>query len=426
MKITINPPKKLSGRCLLPSSKSISNRALIVSALGCEGHKFMSGAAHGLENLSDCDDTNVMWKALSLLPDNIDIMAAGTAMRFLTAYLCVCEGERVITGTERMRNRPIGILVEALRQLGLQVEYVEKEGFPPLRIRGGACSKGGSVTLSGDVSSQYISALLMIGPVLQEGLTLKLTGQIVSRPYIEMTLNIMRRFGARAQWVSADSIGVEPTGYKAVPYYVESDWSAASYWYEMVALSADGDACMELPGLFSESLQGDAAVRDMFSALGVETEFCVFGNGLEGVRLRKRGTAVEKMVLDFTHQPDLAQTVVATCCGMGVPFDFCGLQSLKIKETDRIFALRRELGKLGFDIEEGEGGRLRWDGVRGSSLPGAVLDTYEDHRMAMCMAPLALRLGSLEMNDPKVVSKSYPSYWTHLENIGFNIKEEKV
>lgn len=425
MKFVIKPPQKLSGRIVLPSSKSISNRALIINALGNAEGCLKAGDGCQVNNVSDCDDTRVMWNALTAMPDTIDIKAAGTAMRFLTAFLCVRDGEHLITGTERMRNRPIGILVDALRQLGAEVVYADREGFPPLRIRGGR-HQGGGVMLSGSVSSQYISALLMIGPVLENGLRLKLQGQIVSRPYIEMTLDIMRRFGAKAEWEAADCICVEPTGYTVVPYYVESDWSAASYWFEMIALSPDEEACVELPGLFAKSLQGDSAVCGLFSCLGVSSEFCLADDGLECVRLKKGGLPDERMDYDFTHQPDLAQTLVAACCGLDVPFRFTGLQSLKIKETDRIHALRVELGKLGFPIEEPEEGALCWDGRKDDPLPEAVVDTYEDHRMAMALAPLSLRLGCLRMNDPEVVSKSYPQYWAHLKNVGFVIEEENL
>ncbi len=421
----IHSTPKLRGRVVLPASKSICNRALVISAMSREGHRMGAEGAGNLKNLSDCDDTRAMWHALTALPDTIDIGAAGTAMRFLAAYLSVTKGTRVITGTERMKNRPIGILAEALCLLGARVEYVEKEGFPPLRITGGR-HKGGRVTLPGNVSSQYISALLMIGPVLQEGLELVLTGGIASRPYIDMTLHIMRRFDAKAEWTGADSLRVEPTGYAAVPYFVENDWSAASYWYEMVALSPDAGACVELPGLFSESLQGDAAVKELFARLGVSTTFYTTEEGVEGVRLQKEGTIAKRLDYDFAHKPDLAQTLVATCCALDIPFRFSGLQSLKIKETDRIHALRTELGKLGFPLgeEEEEDGTLFWNGERTVPQPDAALDTYEDHRMAMSLAPLCLRLGPLQMNNPQVVSKSYPTFWRDLEQMGFTLEKE--
>ena len=246
MRIQITAPQRLRGEIILPSSKSISNRALLIHAL-----------SHGQlmpQNISDCDDTFVMVRALNNPTDHIDIMAAGTAMRFLSAYLAVNEGTRTITGTERMKQRPIGILVNALRTLGAHVEYVEKEGFPPLRITGGA-HDGGKLTLPGNVSSQYISALLMIGPTLKNGLTIELTGDIISRPYIDLTLQLMQTFGAKVEWNSERQITVQPGTYLDIPYYIESDWSAASYWYQMMALTNDHDAEIILPGLFPKVIK---------------------------------------------------------------------------------------------------------------------------------------------------------------------------
>lgn len=412
MQIKVIAPKELRGRVVLPSSKSISNRALTISALaGCDGT---------VENVSDCDDTRVMLAWLRLRPDTIDIGAAGTAMRFSTALLAVSEGTHVITGSERMKNRPIGVLVDALRQLGAHISYVEKEGFPPLRIEGDPQLGGGKVSLSGSVSSQYISALLMIGPMLKNGLILNLIDDIVSRPYIDMTLAVMRSYGAKAGWKDGRTIMVEPTRYQTSSYMVESDWSAASYWYEMVALSADADAEILLPGLFAESLQGDSRGAEFFERLGVSTE-----HRGEEVVLRKNGMRVERLDVDFVEMPDLAQTFVVTCCLLGVPFHFTGLQSLKIKETDRIEALKRELAKLGFQIEDRNNSELLWDGIRNKaciSTDEIGIDTYEDHRMAMAFAPVALKDGSIVINNPQVVSKSYPGYWEDLESLGFRVK----
>ena len=253
---------------ILPASKSISNRALIIHALASGGRVRKEQLGTVLRNISDCDDTFVMVRALTEMPDTIDIMAAGTAMRFLTAYLSVTPGTHIITGTERMRHRPIGILVDALRQLGAQVEYAGEEGFPPLRITGDR-HKGGCLELPGNVSSQYISALLMIGPVMGEGLTLTLTGNVVSRPYIEMTLSIMRDFGAKAEWTSDHELKVMPGGYQTIPYLIENDWSASSYWYQMMALTEDKAPSIVLPALFAKSLQGDSAISRIFRPLGI-------------------------------------------------------------------------------------------------------------------------------------------------------------
>ena len=398
-------------RINLPASKSISNRALVINAL--------AGGEMQIENLSVCDDTYVMERALREHPYTIDIMAAGTAMRFLTAYCAVTPGERVITGTERMRHRPIGVLVDGLRALGAMVDYAGEEGFPPLRIVGGKL-RGGALALPGHVSSQYISALLMIGPMMEDGLALDLQGDIVSRPYIDMTLKLMTDFGAGAGWVGERRIEVQSGGYHPIPYYIESDWSAASYWYEMLALSRRTDVEILLPGLSADSTQGDSAVARLFAPLGVVTEF-----RKEGVRemacLRNTGSITGRMDCDLVNQPDLAQTLVVTCAMLGIPFRFTGLHSLKIKETDRMTALINELHKLGCRLEEKDGSVLSWNGERHTVDPEVAIDTYEDHRMAMAFAPCALVLPQIRINNPQVVSKSYPGYWDDLRQAGFEL-----
>lgn len=409
MQIKTFAPKYVKGKVILPSSKSISNRVLVINAL--------SGSRGVLpENVSDCDDTRVMIKWLGGCDETVDVGAAGTAMRFSTALLAVSEGCRVITGSERMKQRPIGLLVDALRELGAEIEYVGNEGYPPLRIKGNPTMKGGCVSLSGGVSSQYISALLMIAPMMEEGLTLTLTGDVVSRPYIDMTIGLMRDFGAKVMWVDNNVVRVEPRVYGRRDYFVESDWSACSYWYEMVAL---GDGDVLLPGLFKDSCQGDSKVAEFFSMLGVATEY-VDGEGMDAcVHIYRTGDVCERLDLDLVEQPDLAQTFVVCCCMMGVPFRFTGLQSLKIKETDRINALRTEMRKLGYVVGEVNDSVLYWNGERCEADTEPVIDTYDDHRMAMAFAPCALKLGEIRINDPHVVSKSYPGYWDDLRSVGF-------
>lgn len=408
MKISITPPDSIQATIQLPSSKSISNRALIIHALG--------NGEHPLENLSDCDDTQVMIRALQAQPgDTIDILAAGTAMRFLTAYLSVTPGDRIITGTQRMQQRPIQVLVDALRELGANIDYVTQEGFPPLRIQGTTLAQS-HISLPGNVSSQYISALLMIGPMLENGLKLTLTGEIISRPYINLTLQLMKDFGGKATWMNEHELQVEPQPYSSIPFYVESDWSAASYWYQIAALSPK--ACITLPGLFEKSYQGDSQVARIFRSLGVET---IYRDNT--VILQKSGKPVERLDYNFINQPDLAQTVVVTCALLGIPFRFSGLQSLKIKETDRMAALICEMKKLGYVLQESEGSILSWEGERCERSPEAI-DTYEDHRMAMAFAPACLTLPNVRINNPHVVTKSYPRYWEDLKTAGFIIKEE--
>ena len=408
MKIRITPPERINATIQLPSSKSISNRALIISALG--------NGEHQLENLSDCDDTQVMIRALHAQPgETIDILAAGTAMRFLTAYLSVTQGDRIITGTQRMQQRPIQVLVNALRELGAHIDYVANEGFPPLRIQGTTLTKS-HITLPGNVSSQYISALLMIGPSLKNGLKITLTGEIISRPYINLTLQLMKDFGGKATWMNDRELLVEPQPYASIPFYVESDWSASSYWYQIAALS--NEANITLPGLFEKSYQGDSQVVHIFRSLGVET---IYGD--KTITLRKNGKPTERLEYDFINQPDLAQTFVVTCALLGIPFRFSGLQSLKIKETDRMAALICEMKKLGYILQESEGSILSWEGERCERSQEAI-DTYEDHRMAMAFAPACIVLPDICINDPHVVTKSYPRYWEDLQKAGFIIKEE--
>jgi 3-phosphoshikimate 1-carboxyvinyltransferase len=406
-RIQLTAPNQIQATIQLPSSKSICNRALIIRALA-QSHA-------PIENLSDCDDTRVMVKALQEMKPVIDIMAAGTAMRFLTAYLSVTEGSHLITGTERMKQRPIRILVDALRSLGAQIEYAGNEGFPPLKITGTELTQS-EISLPGNVSSQYISALLMIGPVLKKGLRLTLTGEIISRPYIDLTLQLMNRNGADAGWTGPNILEVKPQPYQPTPYYIESDWSAASYWYAFAALTPQ--ATLRLPDLYQDSLQGDARVAELFSRLGVSTTYHE-----KYVELTRTSACVEELTNDFTNQPDLAQTFVVTCALLGIRFRFSGLQSLKIKETDRMAALIKEMKKLGYLLREEAGSVLIWDGERCEPDACPAIDTYEDHRMAMAFAPACFKFKGLQINEPQVVSKSYPDFWKDLQTAGFQITE---
>ena len=416
MQYIVKAPNRIKAEINLPASKSISNRVLVIHSL--------SGGNSTLHNLSDCDDTQVMINALRDMPEVIDIKAAGTAMRFMSAYLSVTEGEHVITGTERMKHRPIGVLVDALRRLGADIEYVGEQGYPPLRIRGKQL-EGGTLEVPANISSQYISALLMIGPALRNGLELRLTGDIISRPYIDLTLHVMHEFGCKIEWSSVDTISVKPQRYDDREYVVENDWSASSYWYEMLALSEDKENGIVLPGLRDASRQGDSVVRYLYSLLGVKT---AFKNGDHGqdtkVALTRHFSALTRMDYDFINQPDLAQTFVVTCCALGIPFHFTGLASLKIKETDRIEALKTEMRKLGYVLRDVNDCELEWDGARCEAEDNPSIDTYEDHRMAMSFAPLAITLGCIRINNPEVVSKSYPNYWDDLRKAGFEITEE--
>ena len=412
----ITAPSQLNQTIKLPASKSISNRVLVIYALS--GSKILP------DNLSDCDDTEVIMAALQHNPYEIDIKAAGTAMRFMTAFLSVKDGEEhVLTGTERMRHRPIGILVDALRRLGADISYIGEEGFPPLRIRGHSL-EGGLLEIPGNISSQFISALLLIGPVMRNGLTLRLTGDVISRPYIDLTLWTMREFGADAEWSDLETIVVKPVPYRQRPYYIENDWSGASYWYEMMALSRHKDDEIRLEGLMDGSKQGDSSVRYIFSLLGVKSTFETTQGGVPTtVSLRHTGRCVPRLEYDFTNAPDLTQTFVVCCALLGVHFHFHGLSTLKIKETDRIEALKTEMRKLGYVIHDVNGCELIWDGERCEPSYEAGIDTYEDHRMALAFAPAAFRTGGLRINNPQVVTKSYPRFWDDLRKAQFTIEE---
>jgi len=404
--------KSVKGIITLAGSKSISNRALIIRAL-CEDE-------FAIHKIASSNDTEILQ---ALLADGdlteYDCGPAGTTFRFLTAYLSMQSGTQVLTGTERMKQRPIGVLVDALKSLGADIEYLESEGYPPLKIRSPkAFGEANELTISAGTSSQYISALLMIAPTLPNGLKLTLDGKIVSRPYIEMTLNLMAYFGVAYTW-EGQTISVAAQKYQAKDYTVEADWSAASYYYSIAAFAEDLD--LQLNGLFEESVQGDSAIVEMYERLGVATRYTE-----NGVHLTKNNQAKPPMFeQDFLTCPDTAQTLFATCAGLGVQGLYSGLETLRIKETDRIKAMQTELGKLQVYIsplpkrfsQKSEKEYFMQDGTaQFESTP--TFPTYEDHRMAMCLAPLAM-LHPVQIEEPSVVKKSYPEFWDDLEAIGF-------
>ena len=401
------PDEMLESQVSLPLSKSISNRALVINAL--------TDGALPLKKVAKCDDTDVMVAALSSDEACVNIGAAGTAMRFLTAYYSSQPGrEIVIDGTERMRHRPIAVLVDALRACGATIEYAGEECYPPLRISGKKLH-GGDITLSASVSSQYISALLMIAPTMEQGLRLTLEGDIISRPYIMMTLSMMRQWGVESEFVG-NIITIAPQKYAPIDFEVEADWSAASYWYEIAALSS-GD--VSLQGLNSRSVQGDSEILKYFEGLGINTHF-----NDEMVELEPSPDLVPRLNLDLSDQPDLAQTIVVTSCMLGIPFHITGLSTLKIKETDRLEALRTEMLKLGMVLTIERDSELIWDGTRRPIYEFPVIDTYEDHRMAMAFAPVSIFIPGIVINNIEVVSKSYPDYWQHLQDAGFKFQED--
>lgn len=413
MNYRIFPPEELLDvEIKLPLSKSISNRALIVNAL--------AAGSKPLADVAVCDDTAVLQKALASDSDEINIGAAGTAMRFLTAYLAVAEGrETVLDGSERMRCRPIAPLVDALRSLGAEIEYLGQTGFPPLRIKGKKLN-GGSVSIDSGVSSQYISALMMIAPTMTGGLSINLTGEAISLPYIHLTVSIMEQFGAKAAF-EGNVITIGAGQYSAPDNFsVEADWSAASYWYEIQALTCGWTA---LDGLVENSAQGDCKIAEMFRQLGVESSF---ESNPVRAHLEATPELTPRFEADLTDNPDVAQTIAVTCAMLGVPFRLSGLRSLRIKETDRIAALGAELLKVGILLatEQLEGDEIiSWDGVRRPLTAIPSFDTYDDHRMAMALAPVAVFIPGIIVRNAEVVSKSYPEFWNHLRAGGFTIEE---
>lgn len=401
----LTPPENINASIRLTSSKSVCNRALTIAALCKE--------AVTINNISDSDDSKLLSTALNSNGPLFDIGAAGTAMRFLTAYLAQHEGQWQITGTERMKNRPIGVLVDALRELGADISYIEKEGYPPLAINGKALN-GGKLTLKSNISSQFISAILMIAPTLKGGLELCLDGNIISRPYIQMTLDLMAYFGVNTSW-EGQIINIPEKAYKAESFDVEIDWSGASYWYEVVALNKDAKIVLE--NAQAISYQGDAEVQNMYKSLGVQTTFTD-----QGATLINTGKVCDFFEWDLLSQPDLAQTVVTTCAMLGIHFKISGLQTLRIKETDRIEALIKELAKYGIAIYESEPGTLEWHGETCPKDKEISIATYEDHRMALAFAPTAILHPRLNIEEPEVVSKSYPAYWEDMKMVGFEIE----
>jgi 3-phosphoshikimate 1-carboxyvinyltransferase len=377
---------------------------LIINALA-------GGDIDNLSNLAEARDTQTMIRLLADDANPIaDVLDAGTTMRFLTAYYAITGVTKKMTGTPRMCERPIGILVDALRSLGASISYVQKEGYPPLQLSGFHYGGTRELSIRGDVSSQFISAILMISPLLPDGILLHITGSLGSKPYVEMTLAQMAQFGIQST-VSWDKglIDIPAQKYSAAPFAVESDWSGASYWYSMVALSPFEDSSLELLGLKEESLQGDAAIRDIMLPLGVKSSYT--GRGY----LLTKCEAVAELAWDFTDCPDLAQTISVVAAAKNIVLHLTGVESLKVKETDRVLALQNELKKLGAELREIKTNELYTvSGLFISEGFVPEIETYDDHRMAMAFAPVGL-LREIVIHEPSVVAKSYPSFWNHVE-----------
>lgn len=406
MDYRIFPPDEiLEASVTLPLSKSISARALVMGALG----------ASEPCQVAACDDTDVMRRALADSDaDIINIGAAGTAMRFLTAYFAALPGRTVtLDGCERMRQRPIGPLVDALRSLGAEIDYAGAEGFPQLKITGRKLT-GGEISMDSTVSSQFVSAIMMVAPAMENTLRLSLEGETVSGPYIKMTAAMMRRRGIDVE-ISRDSITVTPGRYGKCDEPVEGDWSAASFWYEIAAVTA---GWVTLTNLSEDSIQGDKALSEIFPRLGVLTEF-----GDEGAELSATPELYSRLDLDLGDTPDLVQPLAVTACAIGIPFTFTGVAALRLKETDRLDALCRELLKIGCVAETEGDNILTWDGRRLPVGEMPAIDTYGDHRMAMAFAPLSVYIPGIVIRDAEVVDKSYPDFWTHLREAGFTVTD---
>jgi 3-phosphoshikimate 1-carboxyvinyltransferase len=405
MKIYAPDDMHLEGCIQLPASKSIANRALII--------QFIADATIEIENISVSEDTRILSEIIAHPEKIIDCGMAGTTLRFLTAAMAIKEGVHHITGSERMKQRPIGPLTDALQQLGSSIHFTENEGFPPFEIKGGNI-EGGMVSLPANISSQFVSALMLIAPQLKKGMEIRLTTSATSRPYIEMTANIMRHFGAEVKCDNKGSIFIAPTPYKSGKLTIEGDWSAASYYYSLLALADSGQ--IELYPLSDVGWQGDSIVSDIYFRLGVSSIMTD-----KGILLEKSRHRIEYLEYDFSDCPDLAQTVICTCTGLGIEGQFTGMHTLKIKETDRIAALQAELKKLGWSLTEQNNSYTL--SKTGYATDKIFINTYHDHRMAMSFAPLALTFDCIEIENPEVVKKSNPDFWQHLESLGLAIKK---
>ncbi|MBI1769412.1 MAG: 3-phosphoshikimate 1-carboxyvinyltransferase [Bacteroidetes bacterium] len=394
----------------LPSSKSISNRALILNAL--------TGNRSVVSNLSSARDTKLMQALINSNDEDhsIDVMDAGTTMRFLTSFFALTNKKKILTGTDRMKQRPIKLLVDALRLIGAEISYLGGEGFPPIQTLGFESQKTDFIEMPGNVSSQYISALMMLAPTLPKGLTIQLKGETGSIPYINMTASLMKEFGVEPQLdFKLNIISIKHGAYRPASVTIEADWSAASYWLAFVALAEE--AKIILPNVSEKSLQGDRVVVEVMKKLGVNSDF---KNG--SLELTKRNSQ-SHISWDFKDCPDLAQTVLPVCAAKGISGEFTGLESLRIKETDRIAALKNELKKIGAKLEEPETGKWKLTPGKIATL-SAPIETYHDHRMAMGFAPWAA-LTDITILAPEVVNKSYPGFWEDVKSVGYTLSEER-
>ncbi len=399
--------RSLKGEIKISGSKSESNRLLILRAYS---------SFFKIINLSDSDDTKTMLSALKSEDENIDISHAGTAMRFLTSYYSsIINSSKILTGSARMKQRPISILVDALNKLGADIEYIENEGYPPIKLRGKLITNN-TVSLPANVSSQYISSLMMLGISLKDGLKINLSTKMISLPYIKMTKILIERLGGKVV-IQSNNIIIQPFLSQDISdQTVESDWSSVSYFYSLVALSNYSE--ITISTFFKKSIQGDSRIENIYRQFGVETSFRD-----NKIYLKKNNVKLPDTIsINLEDNPDLAQTIIVTCLGLGIDCHLEGLQTLKIKETDRLLALKNEIKKFDVDFIEVSDQSIT---LRNTSKlkSGVTVDTYNDHRMAMSFAPLSL-INPIIINNPEVVSKSYSNFWNDLKSVGFNISEK--
>jgi 3-phosphoshikimate 1-carboxyvinyltransferase len=402
----------LSGFVRITGSKSISNRILIMAELAEAYDDTLQ-----FDNLSEADDTlrlqyyldKIRLSSLYCLPLVINADNAGTIMRFLSSFLTIKKGKWLLTGSKRIQNRPIEILVASLKELGADIKYAEREGHPPVLIVGGDL-KGGKIKMDTSVSSQFISSLMMIAPVLEKGLLIRFAGKPVSFPYIEMTGKLMKHFGIEVE-LTPGQVKVNPSKYRIKNFTVEPDWSSASYWYETVAIAGEGDLFLE--GFFKDSVQGDSRLSELFESLGVHTEF-----EPNGIRLSATGKRTDHFFYDFTETPDLVPAVLTTCAALKIPATMKGVDHLKYKESDRMKVLGIELNKIGAKLKENNGVFELSLKKNFQLTKKPVFETYNDHRMAMCFAPLVLKYDEITVKDKEVVEKSYPEFWNDLQQLG--------
>jgi len=393
--------KKIFGEIKLEASKSISNRLLII--------KNLTNLDFKIHNLSNANDTQLLLKVLSNFEnkETINCEDAGTTLRFIIPFLATKKGKWEIFGTKRMHQRPVGPLVESLKQLGCHISYLEKEGFPPVCISSNGLV-GGSLSIKGDVSSQYISALLLVAPTLKKGLNITISSVLNSAPYVKMTLKLMKSFGVNYNWDN-NRIEVKEQEYELRSCTVENDWSAASFWYSFIALSKEGS--IKIPQLYKNSIQGDAILSDLYTSFGVNTEF-----NENGVLLTKSIKVAKEVNFNLSNHPDLALPIVVTCAGLGIKGQLNGLESLKIKESDRLFSIKKELNKFNISVEIDDSS-IKIKENQKIVQPTSIIECHKDHRIPMSIAPLCMKVDSIKFDNKDVVNKSYPKFWEDFNSI---------